>query len=879
MLNETNKATWLKDYRPPLYWIDTTHLDVELGEAGTLVTSRLQLRANHDHANHPQPLELDGRELELISVHVDGRRLESDEYSVNPEGMVLPQAPERFTLEIRTRIHPESNTSLEGLYRSSGNFCTQCEAQGFRKITYYLDRPDVMARFTTRIVAERARYPVLLSNGNPVQEEDLGDGRHAVTWEDPHPKPSYLFALVAGPLVRIEDSYTTASGRDVALRIFVEERNQDQCEHAMQSLKRSMAWDEKVFGLEYDLDIYMIVAVDDFNMGAMENKGLNVFNSKYVLARPDTATDTDYEQIEGVIAHEYFHNWTGNRVTCRDWFQLSLKEGLTVFRDQEFTADHTSRPVKRIADVRRLRAAQFPEDAGPMAHPIRPESYIEMNNFYTTTVYEKGAEVIRMIHTLLGPEGFRKGMDLYFQRHDGQAVTTDDFLAAMADANDVDLEQFRLWYAQAGTPVLNVQASFDSATRQYHLDVTQSCPPTPGQDHKLPMHMPLRLGLLNDKGVEIPLRLQGEAGPLGKDRTLSVRQAQERFTFEDIDAPPVPSLLRGFSAPVKLEFDYRDADLAFLMAHDSDSFNRWEAAQQLATRVMLRLIRQGRDATALGEELPRAFAALLQDTSQEPALIAQALGLPTEAYVGEQMAVIDVEGIHHARRFLLETLGSRLKDALQQGYRNHSVAGPYRYHPSDAGKRALRNTCLAYLAESGDPAQLDLALGQFRNADNMTDQIAALGVLVNHPGEQRDEALAAFYEQWKNDPLVTDKWLALQASSRMTGTLAHVRELMRHPAFNFKNPNRVRALIGMFAHTNPIHFHAADGSGYAFVAEQIVALDALNPQVAARMTGSLIRWRRYDTDRQALMKAGLEKILARPGVSKDTFEIASKGLA
>ncbi|BCR03471.1 aminopeptidase N [Desulfuromonas versatilis] len=875
------RAIYLQDYLPPAYLVDAVALRFELGEESTRVSSRLHCRRNPDFPGEPQALVLFGRQLFLTSLLLDGRQLQPGEYRVDEESLSIPGVPESFCLEVNTEIRPQENTSLEGLYKSSGIFCTQCEAQGFRKITYYPDRPDVMASFTTTIVAEKARYPVLLSNGNLVEQGELDGGRHFATWQDPFKKPSYLFALVAGDLVRIADSFTTASGREVQLHIYVEQRNRDKCDHAMRSLKKAMRWDEQTYGLEYDLDIYMILAVDDFNMGAMENKGLNIFNSKYVLARPDTATDADYQAIEGVIGHEYFHNWTGNRVTCRDWFQLSLKEGLTVFRDQEFSADMTSRAVKRIDDVRVLRNAQFPEDAGPMAHPVRPDSYVEINNFYTTTVYNKGAEVIRMYHTLLGAEGFRKGLQLYLERHDGQAVTTDDFLAAMAEAGGRDLGQFALWYSQAGTPVVQAQGSYDAAGRVYTLKLSQSCPPTPGQQEKRPFHIPVALGLLDLDGNDLPLQLEGETAPLGTSRVLELRAAEQTYRFVNVPSPPVPSLLRGFSAPVQLQADYTEAELAFLMAHDSDPFNRWEAGQQLASRVLLKLAadHQAGRPLQLDEAFAAAFGKTLCDSDADPALLAQALALPTETYLAEQMAVADPEAIHAAREFVRRALAEKFRHEFAAVLEASARSGPYSIEPAAVGWRSLKNLCLAYLMTLEEPSTVDHCCRQFQNGDNMTDVIAALACLVNSAGPERQQALGAFYEKWREDPLVVDKWFTLQATSKRPDTLEQVRLLMEHPAFNIRNPNKVRALVGAFCHGNPARFHDRSGAGYAFLGDRVLELDRLNPQVAARLLGALTRWRKYDGARQELMKSQLQRILAAEGLSRDVYEVASKSLA
>jgi aminopeptidase N len=868
----------LKDYTPPPYLVDTVDLRFDLDEEVTLVQSRMQVRRNPDHSGGPAPLVLDGRGLVLRSLRLDGRTLSEGEYLLEEESLTLPEVPAEFVLEVETRIKPQENTALEGLYKSSGNYCTQCEAQGFRRITFYPDRPDVMARFSATIIADRQRYPVLLANGNLVEEGEMDGGRHFARWEDPFKKPCYLFALVAGQLVRIEDSFRTRSGREVVLRIYVEERNRDKCDHAMRSLKKAMRWDEEVFGLEYDLDIYMIVAVDDFNMGAMENKGLNIFNSKYVLARPETATDSDFQAIEEVIGHEYFHNWTGNRVTCRDWFQLSLKEGLTVFRDQQFAADMTSRAVKRIEDVRVLRNVQFPEDAGPMAHPVRPASYVEINNFYTPTVYNKGAEVIRMIHTLLGTDGFREGLRLYLRRHDGQAVTCDDFVRAMADAGGIDLGQFRLWYSQAGTPQLTVEGAYDSDSRTYTLKVRQHTPATPDQERKEPYHIPLAMGLLGRDGQDLPLRMEEEKAATAGTRVLSLCREEETFCFVDVPETPVPSLLRGFSAPVRLRVDLDDRELAFLMARDSDAFNRWEAGQQLAVRVMRKLVedfRQGKE-RVLPPVFVEAFGRTLNDAGADPALLALALTLPTETYLGEMMEVIDPEAIHEVREFIRRDLAGRLREDFRHIHVANAPTGPYSIEP--VGRRSLRNLCMAYLMTLEDRETLEICLEQFRTGDNMTDVIAALGCLVNRDAPERGEALETFYRRWREDPLVIDKWFTLQATSRLPGTLDEVKRLTGHPAFNIRNPNRVRSLIGAFAQGNPARFHDRNGAGYGFLADRVLEVNRLNPQVAARLVQPLTNWRRYEEGRRRLMQMELERIAAAPQLSRDVYEIVIKSL-
>jgi len=879
MREATPKTVYLKDYTPPAFLIDRVELDVNLRENDAVVTGRLEVRRNPASQEQGAPLALDGDELELLSVAVDGTRLAAGAYTLTGEQLIIPGVPDRFALETASRIVPQKNTKLEGLYATRNGFVTQCEAQGFRRITWFLDRPDVMARYLTTIHADR-KYPVLLANGNLVDDGREGRSRHWARFEDPFPKPCYLFAMVAARLDKLEEEFRTRSGKRAQLCVYVEPGKLDQAGWAMDCLKRAMRWDEQRFGLELDLDQYKIVAVGDFNSGAMENKGLNIFNTKYVLARPDTATDMDYLNIDRVVAHEYFHNWTGDRVTCRDWFQLSLKEGLTVFRDQEYGSDTYSRPVQRIQEVRALRAAQFPEDAGPMAHPVRPDSYMEIRNFYTMTVYEKGAEVVRMQHTLLGEEGFRAGMELYFRRHDGQAVTCDNFVQAMQDASGVDLAQFRRWYAQAGTPVLDVSDAYDAARKSYTLTVRQHTPPTPGQPEKLPLHIPLRLGLLDARGAEIPLQLEGEAAAAGTDRVLSLREAEQRFTFVNVAGQPVPSLLRGFSAPVILKYGYNDEALAHLLSHDSDAFNRWEAGQRLAMNVILggvEAIRAGRP-FAVPESLVRAFARLLEDAPADPAFAAEAIALPGEGYIAEQLERVEPDAIHSARNQVRRALARGLRRRFEDLYDGMSLAGSYSPDAESAGKRSLRNASLSYLMELDESGIRGRCVAQFRDADNMTDRMAALTALANCDCPERAQALSAFYGEWKDEPLVVDKWLAVQASSRLPGTLEEVRQLTQHPAFELKNPNKVYSLIRTFA-ANHVRFHAADGSGYEFLAEQILALDPLNPQVAARMARAYDRWRKFDDGRQGHARAALTRIRDSQGLSPDVYEVVSKALA
>ena len=875
------RPIYLSEYKPTDYWVDTVDLHFDLHETATRVTSRLGMRRREGVAAS-QALVMHGENLQLKSIAINDKALDETDYQVDDETLTIHNVPDTFTLQIENEINPEANTSLNGLYVSSGNFCTQCEAEGFRRITYMYDRPDVMSAYTTTIVADKSKFPVLLSNGNLVEKGELASdaSRHWAKWQDPFKKPTYLFALVAGKLAKIEDTFTTMSGREVKLHIYVQQHNIDKCEHAMRSLKKAMKWDEDVYGREYDLDIYMIVAVDDFNMGAMENKGLNVFNSKYVLAKPETATDNDYEGIEGVIGHEYFHNWSGNRVTCRDWFQLSLKEGFTVFRDQEFSADMTSRGVKRISDVNILRTHQFREDASPMAHPVRPDSYVEINNFYTVTVYNKGAEVVRMLYNLLGAERFRKGTDLYFERHDGQAVTCDDFVKALEDANHVDLTQFRRWYSQAGTPVLHVSRSYDEHNNTYTLTIKQTCPDTPGQDGKQPFHIPLAIGLLDNKGNDIPLLLQGESSAVQGTRVLQIKGREEQFVFTNVDSQPVPSLLRGFSAPVKVDLELSDDERYFLMANENDDFNRWDAGQQLAIKIIKQLVDDIQQHRAL--YLPKPFIeacrATLEDKAIDKALAAQAISLPSESYISEFVSPIDPVAIHQVCRFIRETLASHLKDVFYRVYEENTIHGEYSIEQEHIKKRSLKNVCLGYLMETGEAGIFDLCYRQFGQSNNMTDVVAALVSLANNDCPQRELALNEFYEKWKDELLVVDKWLGIQATSRLPGTLNRVKELVSHEAFTLKNPNKIRALIGAFGHGNASQFHDLSGEGYKFFTGKILEIDKLNPQIAARLATVYTMWRKYDEQRQQLMKQQLETIADTSGLSKDVYEIASKSL-
>ncbi|MFC0399268.1 aminopeptidase N [Paraburkholderia rhizosphaerae] len=889
------------DYAPPAFLIDTVALEFDLVPERTTIRNTMHVRRNPD-ATRAAHLELMGEQLEFVSATVDGTPHAA--VRVHEHGLTLEDLPDAFELTLVGTCNPAENTTLSGLYVSSGNFFTQCEAEGFRRITWFLDRPDVMATYTVTLRADKDTYPVLLSNGNLLEQGDLPDGRHFARWEDPFRKPSYLFALVAGKLVALEERVKSGSGKEKLLQVWVEPHDLDKTRHAMNSLIHSIRWDERRFGLELDLDRFMIVAVSDFNMGAMENKGLNIFNTKYVLANPETATDTDFANIEAVVGHEYFHNWTGNRVTCRDWFQLSLKEGLTVFRDQEFSADMASgsdgsdvgdagaRATKRIEDVRVLRQMQFAEDAGPMAHPVRPESYVEINNFYTMTVYEKGSEVVRMYQTLFGRDGFRRGMDLYFKRHDGHAVTCDDFRGAMADANGRDLAQFERWYSQAGTPRVTVSTGYDAAQRRYRVTLKQGYgngSAAARETQKGPLLIPFAIGLIGADGKDLPLRLEGESGAsTDTTRVLDFTESEQTFTFIDVAEKPLPSLLRNFSAPVIVEYDYSGDQLAFLLAHDSDPFNRWEAGQRLATRELLTLADHAASGTPLqlDDAVVSAFARVLNDEKLSPAFRELALMLPSETYLAEQMDESNPAAVHRARQFVRQRLASALKRDWLAIYERHQTPGVYRATPEDAGHRGLKNLALAYLAELDDPREaVQLASTQYAAANNMTDRSAALSALLtaasNSGNGDAQHALDDFYRRFEKEPLVIDKWFGLQATQRGTPqrpVIEIVRRLMTHPAFNLKNPNRARSLIFSFCAGNPSQFHAEDGSGYAFWAEQVIALDALNPQVAARLARSLELWRRFTPALREQMHGALEKVAAQVK-SRDVREIIEKALA
>uniref|UniRef100_Q479S6 Aminopeptidase N n=1 Tax=Dechloromonas aromatica (strain RCB) TaxID=159087 RepID=Q479S6_DECAR len=866
MKTDTPQTIYLKDYTVPAYLVDTVDLDFNIETGGTTVSSMLAMRRNPAAAG--QPLVLDGDELETLSVTVDGHQVP---FAATASTLTITDLPETFTLQTVVRIDPDKNTRLSGLYRSTDGYFTQCEAQGFRRITWFLDRPDVMSTYTVTLHADQATYPVLLANGNPVDAGEEANGRHWAKWADPFKKPAYLFAVVAGKLDVLKDTFRTASGRSVQLAIYVEPGKLDQCPHAMAALQKSMKWDEERFGLECDLDHYMIVAVGDFNMGAMENKGLNIFNTKYVLARSDVATDVDFENIDRVVAHEYFHNWTGNRVTCRDWFQLSLKEGLTVFRDQEFGADLHNRQTARIREVRGLRAAQFPEDAGPMAHPIRPASFVEINNFYTSTVYEKGAEVIRMIQTLIGRDAFRAGMDEYFRRHDGQAVTCEDFVAAMSAASGFDFTQFMRWYNQPGTPHVAVDGHFDPDSQTYTLTCTQS---NPRASDEQPYLIPIRVALFGEDGRLLP----------NSERLLHMTAATQSFVFNDLSSEPVPSLLRDFSAPVILNFDYTPEQLTLLLAHESDPFNAWEAGQRLASTLIL----EATAAIAAGRQLvwPASFVEavrrLLQTQARRgAAFVAEALTLPGESTLAEALDVVDPDALHAARNALRRHLAEQLEGEFSGLYAGLAPNAAYAPTSEQAGRRALRNACLGYLLELDTPAVRQLALQQFASADNMTDQFAALSVLANVNTDtcpERDKALADFYARWQHEALVVDKWLAVQSTSRRPDTLDTVRALTAHPAFDIGNPNKVYSLIRAFG-ANLARFNAADGSGYAFIAERVIELHDRNPQVASRLARCFDRWKKFDTGRQRHARAALESIRDHANLSRDVLEVVTRSLS
>lgn len=884
------KTIHLKDYQVPDFLIDKTELHFTLDPNATVVKARLSLRRNPAANRDDSALVLNGQQMKLKSVALDDIALAQGAYRVDAESLVIENCGNEFVLETVVEIDPESNTSLEGLYKSRSMYCTQCEAEGFRKITYYLDRPDVLSEFTTTVVGDKKAFPVLLSNGNKVDEGELDANLHFATWHDPFKKPAYLFALVGGDLDYIEDNFITQSNREVALKIFVESKDLDKCDHAMTSLKNSMRWDEEVYGREYDLDVFMIVAVDDFNMGAMENKGLNIFNTSCVLAKPETTTDAGFQRVEAVVAHEYFHNWSGNRVTCRDWFQLSLKEGFTVFRDSQFSADMNSATVKRVEDVSFLRTLQFAEDGGPMSHPVRPASFMEISNFYTLTIYEKGAEVVRMIHTLLGAESFRKGSDLYFDRHDGEAATIENFVSAMQDASGTNLDQFTRWYSQAGTPRVTAKGEYREDSQQYHLTLTQSCPDTPeakGED-KLPFVIPIAIGLLGDAG-NIALRVEGEPADCetsdNTHRVLELTQAAQTFVFQQVFEEPIPVLLREFSAPVKLEYGYERDELKAIMSRDSDGFSRWDASQKLALLALDDIIaayRNGQD-YLIEPLLIDAYRSVLVDESLDQAMVALMVQLPSEAYLSELSDEVDVEAIHFAREHLRSELALSLRAELESAYHRSEGHELFSVDSTAIAKRSLKNTVLGYLSTLPDGAGLTLAQQQLSSARNMTDELAGLNAINQSAAAGasgvRDRALRDFYQRWKHEALVVNQWLQVQASCHLAGGLERVKALMEHDSFDIKNPNKVRSLIGVFASTNTTGFHVADGSGYEFLADQILVLDTLNPQVASRMLSPLTKWRKYGAQRQEKMRAQLARILAKAGLSKDVYEVVSKSLS
>jgi aminopeptidase N len=868
MKEATPKAIHLKDYQLPNFLIPKTHLTFELDETQTIVSSKLSIERNAKSNDKKAPLILNGEKMQLKNIKIDGRELLDSEYSFTDSDLTIFDTPDHFLLEIQNEIDPEGNKALEGLYKSGSIFCTQNEPEGFRRITYFLDRSDVMGKYTTKIIADKGKYPILLSNGNPIGSGELEGGKHWCEWEDPFNKPSYLFALVAGDLGLVQDTYTTCSGRKIDLRIYVDKGNESRCDHAMKSLKKSMKWDEDVFGLEYDLDIYMIVAADAFNMGAMENKGLNIFNSKLVLANPETATDDVYHAIEGVVGHEYFHNWTGNRVTCRDWFQLTLKEGLTVFRDQEFSSDMQSRPVQRIDDVNSLRQRQYPEDAGPMAHPIRPASFIEINNFYTATVYEKGAEVIRMIHTLIGKDVFRKGIDKYFELYDGQAVTCEDFINAMTIASGRDFTQFMNWYNYAGTPNVVASWDYDSAKSTLSLNVSQNMPEIDGQEDVPPFHFPFSVGLLNTKGEDIK----------GSAKILEITKEEETFVFENISEKPLVSLNRSFSAPINLETNYSDEELAFLLAHDTDSFNRREASQVLATRVIKDLVEriQNEQELHLNSAYDKAIGTLLADKSLDQSLKALALSLPAQDELFQLYDTIPFDAIFEAKEFILNSLAKNHEAAFFEIYGELNTKAPYEFTPKEVGRRNLKNAALFYLARCGEK-YFETIYEQFSTANNMSDELSALYALGDYETPYRQKTLDEFEKKWKHDSLVMHSWLTAQSASILPGALERTKKLMEHESFDLKIPNSVRALIGGLAQ-NYNQFHDASGEGYRFLGNIIIKLDRLNPLIASGLAKIFRSFAHYDEIRKAKATEVLEKIVQTDGLSKNTFEIISKTL-
>lgn len=880
MKDATPQTIFLKDYAPSDYLISKIHLTFDLDDTKTQVISKMEVKANYDLKTGLRDMFLNGEELTLNKILIDGEEIPSSQYELVEEGLLIKELKDNFTLEIHNTINPEANKALDGLYKSGSIFCTQNEPEGFRRITYFIDRPDIMAVYTTKVIADKSKYPVLLSNGNPIDSGDLENGKHFVEWLDPFVKPSYLYALVAGDLGLVQDEFTTMTGRKIDLRIYVDKGNESKCGHAMESLKNSMKWDEETYGREYDLDIYMIVAVDAFNMGAMENKGLNIFNSAYVLADPKTATDSNFFGVEGVIGHEYFHNWTGNRITCRDWFQLTLKEGLTVFRDQEFSSDMNSRTVNRITNIKNLKARQFVEDAGPTAHPIKPSSYMEINNFYTMTIYEKGAEIIRMIHTLLGPEGYRKGTDKYFELFDGQAVTTEDFIHAMSVANDnYDFSQFTNWYHQAGTPQIEVKTSYNNDLKEYSVTLTQSCKPSPGQSEKKPYFMPFAMGLVDKNGNDFPLKLKEvfTDQPQIGDNILHLTQESETFTFTEIDHEPIPSFNRGFSAPVTLKTDRSLSDYVYLMANDNDEYNRYESGQSLANSLMLSLIKDAQNGVELKLDTPyvEAYGKLIADKSIDNSFKALALAIPTEGILHQSQETVDFENTHKVRKFVISTLAKTYEKEFAEIYKSLAVEKEYSLSPQAMGERELKNMVLNFLLSTDNSEYESWCYEQFNNATNMTDEYASLVMLIHSESKYSDEAISKFFTKWKHETLVMQKWLTAQSSAPGKKTLGRIKELLSNEVYDKSVPNLVRSLIGTFT-GNSIEFHNKDGSGYRFITDQIIDIDKLNPQMASRLAGSFKDYKRLPSDLKALVKESLERILAVKDISRNVYEIVSK---
>ncbi len=877
--HQTHTITYLKNYSPPDFLIDNVHLDFEVHEDQTRVKSVLHIRRNPKSLSPTADLILDGEALVLQALFLDGKALSSDAYEHSKKQLKIKNVPEKCIVETQIVIYPKKNTALTGLFQSRHNLCTQCESEGFRHITYFLDRPDVMSYFTTTISADKNKYPMLLSNGNLLEEKNLDNNRHSVRWEDPSLKPCYLFALVAGDFEVIHDQFITMSKRTVDLYLYLEKGFRDQGDYAVIALKKAMKWDEERFGREYDLNRYMIVAVSDFNMGAMENKGLNIFNTKYILAKPQTATDSDYINIERVIGHEYFHNWSGNRVTCRDWFQITLKEGLTVFRDQHFTEDMTSKGVARIDIVNTLRNQQFPEDAGPMAHPIRPDSYMKIDNFYTATVYEKGAEVIRMVQTLLTPDIFRQGMDLYFSRYDGQAVTTEHFIAAMSDASKKDFTQFMRWYDQAGTPVLRVKTVYDSAKKTFTVIIKQSCPPTPKQEDKSPVHLPFAMGLVSASCCDLDLQLQGENTITTGTKIVEIKKPEETFTFINVTENPVPSFLRHFSAPVELQYDYTDEQLALLLQCDSDAFCRWEAGQRLMVNAVAAVAKEivMKKPMTMSAVLLESFEKLLTMPFNDKNLLSHLLAFPTLKYLLTHIPKIELDVIYAAKKFLKDELTQHCEKHWFALFKENQLSGDYVYDTNACGQRRVKNICLYYLLRTGNKKYIDIAYYEATQANNMTDQLGALSALNDHSVPQRESALSHFYDTYQDDPLVVNKWLSLQASSRLPQAIEDVKKLLHHPAFDINNPNNVYALLVTFGE-NTLRFHDKNGMGYQLLADQALKIDKHNPHVAARIVQPLTQWKQMDPVRGVMMKAELTRLLESKKLSDNLYEIVTKSV-